>query len=82
MSTLPWILCHAGHAAFWIWVLRSGGAERLEGTLASGVLVDLLAPRRTAEGIWLFALLMLVVGAVAFLAGLLVPALRCGSRAC
>ena len=44
--------------------------------------VDLLAPRWTAEGIRLFALLMLVVGAVAFLAGLLVPALRCGSTAC
>ena len=82
MSTLLWILCHAGHAAFWIWVLRFGGAERLEGTLASGFLVDLLAPRWTAEGIRLFALLMLVVGAVAFVAGLLVPALRCGSTAC
>lgn len=76
------MLCHAGHAAFWIRVLRLGTAERLKGTLASGFLVDLPATRWTAEAIRPFVLRMLVVAAVIFLAGLPVPALGCGSTAC
>lgn len=65
-----WLLGHGLNTLFWLWVLLWGGADRLEGTFAAGFLIDWLAPSWSADGIRLFALLMLVVGGIAFAVGL------------
>jgi hypothetical protein len=72
-----WSLFALLDALFWLWVLRWGGAERLEGTFASGFLVSWFAPKWSAEGIKLFALLSLVGTLLAFAVGLFVPEIRC-----
>lgn len=78
MISLPhWIFCAALSSLFWLWVLRWGGAERLEGTFASGFLISWFAPKWSAEGIKLFALLSLISTLGAFVVGLFVPDLRC-----
>lgn len=76
MSTLLWIVLHAVEALFCLWVLRWGGAERLEGTFASG-LISSFAPRWSAEGLRMAALILLVFCAISFVVGLFVPSLRC-----
>lgn len=77
VSIGQWILWAGLSCVFWLWVLRWGGAERLEGTFASGFLISWFAPRWSAEGIKLFALLSLAGTLVAFVAGLFFPDLRC-----
>lgn len=78
MISIPqWILWAALSSLFWLWVLRWGGAERLEGTFASGFLVSWFAPRWSAQGIKLFALLSPVGTLGAFVVGLFVPDIRC-----
>ena len=76
MGTLVWILVCSLHGLFWTWVVFLGGADRLEGTLASGCLISIFAPRWSAEGIRLFGLLMLVGTAIWFIIGLIDPAAR------
>jgi hypothetical protein len=73
---LAWTLWHALPALFWGWVLFGDGAERLEGTLASGFLISWLAPTWSAAGIRVFAFGMLMTGALSFVVGLLVPEYR------
>ncbi|MBB4220597.1 hypothetical protein EJP67_23645 [Variovorax guangxiensis] len=77
LSLFIWIAAHAAEALFCLWVLRWGGAERLEGTFASGFLISNFAPRWSAEGLKMAALILLVFCAVSFAAGLFVPGLRC-----
>lgn len=82
MSLLWWSAIHALEAVFLLWVLRWGGADRLEGTFASGIF-STFAPRWNAEGLRMAALILLVFCAISFVAGLVVPSLRCwGSGAC
>jgi hypothetical protein len=76
MSLGAWILSYLGDLLFCLWILRWGGAERLEGTLASGFLISWLAPRWEAEGIKLFVLLSFVLTTGWFLVGLFVPEAR------
>jgi hypothetical protein len=76
MSLALWTVWHAAKALFCLWVLRWGGAERLEASFASGF-ISSFAPRWSAEGLRMAALILLVLCAVGFLAGLLVPSLRC-----
>ncbi|SOD29280.1 hypothetical protein [Variovorax sp. YR752] len=76
MSLALWIAVHAAEALFCLWVLRWGGAERLEGSFASG-LVSNFAPRWSAEGLRMAALILLVFCAITFVVGLFVPSLRC-----
>jgi hypothetical protein len=64
------------NALFWLWVVRRGGAEWLEGTFCSGFLIHIFAPRWSAEGIKLFGWLMLVGNVILFLIGLFVPVAR------
>ena len=82
MAIVYWLLCYALNVVFWLWVLRWGGAERLEGTFTSGFLINLLAPGWSAEGIKLFALLSLIFSTIGFVVGLFVPDLRCWSASC
>ncbi|WP_062477647.1 hypothetical protein [Variovorax boronicumulans] len=77
MTLLWWVVFHALDALFWLWILRWGGAAWLEGTFLSGFLVSIFAPRWGAEGLRMFALLMLVVCAISFVWGLLMPEMRC-----
>ncbi|RIX75223.1 hypothetical protein [Acidovorax cavernicola] len=77
MTLLWWIVFHAIGALFWLWILRWGGADWLEGTFLSGFLVSTFAPRWSAEGLRMFALLMLIVCAISFVWGLFMPEMRC-----
>ncbi|MGJ7503372.1 hypothetical protein ACSFBF_23650 [Variovorax sp. ZT5P49] len=77
MSLAVWIVVHAAEALLFLWVLRWGGAERLEGTFASGFLISTFAPRWSAEGLRMAALILLVFCAITFVVGLFVPSLRC-----
>jgi hypothetical protein len=76
MSLALWIVVHAAEALFCLWVLRWGGAERLEGSFASG-LISTFAPRWSVEGLRMAALILLVFCAITFAVGLFVPSLRC-----
>jgi len=77
VSLIAWIAVHAAEGLLCLWVLRWGGAEWLEGTFTSGVLFGSFAPRWSAEGLKMAALILLVFCAVSFVAGLFVPGLRC-----
>jgi hypothetical protein len=77
ISIEQWVLWAGLSSVFWLWVLRWGGAERLEGTFASGFLLSWFAPKWSVEGIKLFALLSLLGTVVAFVVGLFVPEVRC-----
>jgi hypothetical protein len=76
MSLVVWILLFAGLSIFSSWVLFWGGAERLEGTFASGFLIDIFAPRWSAEGIKVYTALAWLFCGIWFLVGLFVPAAR------
>lgn len=76
MPVSLWTLFYGLSTLFWLWILRWGGAERLEGTFASGFFLCALAPRWNAEEIKLFALLSLVASTILFVIGLFVPAFR------
>ncbi|MCR6476779.1 hypothetical protein NU688_11530 [Variovorax sp. ZS18.2.2] len=78
LSLIWWIAIHAVEALFLVWVLRSGGAERIEGTWASGFISG-FAPRWNAEGLRMAALILLVFCAITFVVGLFMPSLRCWS---
>jgi hypothetical protein len=76
MTTTAWIVSYALSTLFWLWIACWGGADRLETTFASGCLVSLFAPDWSAEGLRLFAYVMLVLDSVIFLVGLFMPELR------
>ena len=61
---------------FWIWVVRWGGARRLEGTFTSGFLINIFAPRWTEDGIKLFAYCSIVITTILFLLAIYIPDLR------
>jgi hypothetical protein len=70
------IVLYLVHLLFWLWIIRWGGAEWLEGTFLSGLLIDVFAPRWSAEGIKLFGWGWLIVTTVLFVAGLFIPDFR------
>jgi hypothetical protein len=76
MPLLEWVGLFGAESLFWVWVIFWGGAERLEGTFTSGVLIDYLAPRWTAEGIKMFAALIWLFSGVWFVWGCFSPDLR------
>ena len=71
-----WIALFAASSLFWCWLLFWGGAEWLEGSFLSGLLVHFRAPHWSAEGIKLFAGLTWFLQGVWFLLGLFVPEAR------
>jgi hypothetical protein len=76
VSLTAWIILYLLELLFWLWIIRWGGAERLEGTFTSGLLISYFAPGWSAEGIKLFAWLTMIAGTVWFIAGLFFPDLR------
>jgi hypothetical protein len=76
MSELTWTGTYFLNLLFWLWLIRWGGAERLEGTFTSGLLLSTFAPRWSADGIRLFAWFSLIGSSVAFIIGLFRPDFR------
>ncbi len=61
---------------FWLWIVKWGGAEWLEGSFISGRFVHLLAPRWSADGIKLFGYGSLLVSTVLFILAVFYPDFR------
>ncbi len=76
MSLTGFILSYAVNLVFWLWVVRWGGARWLEGTLTSGFLIHIFAPRWSAEGIRLFGWGAIVISTIILIAGLFWPDFR------
>jgi hypothetical protein len=76
MASWAWIALYVVQALFWLWIARWGGSHRLAGTLTSGLLLHVLAPRWSREGLELFAWLSLIGSSIWFVLGLLDPGLR------
>jgi hypothetical protein len=76
MSLLLWVAVFAVLSLFWSWILFWGGAEWLEGSFLSGLLLDVWAPRWSADGIKVFVKLTWFLAGVWFVVGLFVPAAR------
>jgi hypothetical protein len=76
MSDLTWVGSYLVNILFWLWLIRWGGAERLEGTFTSGLLLSTFAPQWSADGIRLFAWLSLIASTVVFVIGLFQPEVR------
>lgn len=76
MPIIAWITLFIIELVFWLWVIKWGGAERLEGSFASGFLISIFAPNWSAEGIKLFAWLTLIVSSIWFVIGLFYPDVR------
>ncbi len=70
MPLIRWIICYAASLLFWLWIVRWGGAERLEGTFTSGLLIHIFAPRWSAEGIKLFGWGTIIVTTIFFVLGI------------
>jgi hypothetical protein len=75
MDLTLWILFYLTSMLFWLWILRWGGAEWLEGWKAWAA-IGWFAGHWQAEQIRLYALLLLIVETVGFVVGLFVPAIR------
>ena len=71
-----WVLSYAVNVLFWLWILRWGGAEWLEGSFLSECLISWWAPRWDAEGIKLFGWGCLIISSGWFLVGVFVPEAR------
>ena len=73
---LIWTAIYLLQMAFWVWIAFFGGAQRLEGTFTSGFLVSIFALRWSADGIRLFAFIMLFISTISFGIGLFVEDYR------
>ena len=76
MSLTELVVTYLLQLVFWLWIVRWGGAEWLEGTFLSGFLVHIFAPRWSAEGIKLFGCGAILVSTVLFVVGLFSPDFR------
>jgi hypothetical protein len=76
MDFLLWIALFAAGSLFWAWILFWGGAERLEGTLLSGILLWCQAPTWSTTAIKVFAAGSWAIQAVWFVIGVFSPAVR------
>lgn len=72
MDMLYWILSYTGSALFWLWILRWGGADWLEGWKA-WVAIGWFAGHWHAEQIRLYALILFVLESIWFVLGLFSP---------
>lgn len=76
MSLTELILIYLINMVFWLWVVRWGGAEWLEGTFTSGFLIHVFAPRWSAEGIKLFAWVTIIISTLLFILAIFFPDFR------
>lgn len=76
MSLTELIVTYLIILIFWLWVVKWGGAERLEGTFASGFLISIFAPNWSAEGIKLFGYCAIGLSTLLFIAAVIYPDFR------
>jgi hypothetical protein len=76
MSLLELVITYSISLLFWLWVIRWGGAEWLEGTFTSGFLIHIFAPHWSADGIKLFAYGTIVISTILFILALFIPDFR------
>ena len=76
MSLTELIIAYLINLVFWLWIVRWGGAEWLEGTFISGFLVHIFAPRWSADGIKLFGWGAILISTIAFTAAVFFPDYR------
>ena len=76
MPAVSWAGLYLANLIFWLYVLRGGGAERLEGTFTSGFLFTWFAPRWDEDGIRAFGWCTLFITTVWFILGLIWPIFR------
>ena len=76
MELIAWIIGYLLNLLLCLWIVRWGGAEWLEGTFLSGFLLNIFAPRWSAEGIKLYIWLTMMISTVWFLLGLFWPEIR------
>ena len=76
MELFAWIIGYFLNLLLCLWIVRWGGAEWLEGTFLSGILLNIFAPRWSAEGIKLYIWLALLISSAWFLLGLFWPEIR------
>ncbi len=75
MSIGFWIATYLAILLFWLWVVRWGGAERLEGSAITDWF-DWLSSRLHADGIKVIGWLAIGLASAWFVAGLFVPSAR------
>jgi hypothetical protein len=75
MDLIYWIIGYAISALFWLWLLKWGGAEWLEGWKA-WLAIGWFAGHWSAEQIRLYALILFVLESIGFVAGLLFDSIR------
>ncbi len=76
MNVLVWIGLFVASSLFWAWLLFWGGAEWLDGSFLSGLLIHFRAPEWGAEGIKLFAVLSWLGQTIWFVIGLFAKSSR------
>lgn len=76
MSLGEWVACYGANLLFWLWILRWGGAEWLEGSFISGFLFPASAPTWDVEGIKAYGWLVLIASTIWFIVCLLTPDAR------
>lgn len=76
MSLAEFVTLYLIQLLFWLWVVRWGGAEWLEGTFLAGFILHIFAPRWTTEGIKLFGYGSIFISTVLFIAGIFYPDFR------
>lgn len=75
VSMGTWLIYHGLGMLFWLWLLCWGGAERVTGWRAWG-LIGWFAGHWSAEQLRLYALLLLALQGIWFIGGLFSPAWR------
>ena len=71
MSLPEWIISYIALTIFWLWIVRWGGAEWVEGKFISGFLVHIWAVTWSAEAIKVFAWGALIINTVLFALGII-----------
>ena len=75
MSLGLWAAAYSVVMAFWIWIIRWGGAEKLEETLANDF-SESLANYLSADTVKIVGYVALGVSSLWFIAGVYLPGLR------
>ncbi len=76
MSLTELTVAYLINLVFWLWVCRWGGAERLDGTFISGLLIHFFAPRWSADGIKLFGYGTIFISTILFVIAIFYPDFR------
>ena len=76
MALTELIIAYVINLVFWLWIVRWGGAEWLEGTFVSGIFVHIFAPRWSADGIKLFGWGAILISTTLFTVAVFFPDYR------